>query len=173
MCVAKLVILQSSVQRTRPIKVLSAMHVERMAILQGIVWRKEGKIRKLFFSWMGHRAKLFHFSYKIKMDFHDLLKKICSLNTQPALCREDKKEAIHTLPDTSIAMELIWHTVIHYIWWTFYSPKNKKVPGWIHNCQQWTQQSVSVCHPNKNYVAELCILCFGGLWWYCSKGHFS
>ncbi len=39
------------------------------------------------------------------MDFHDLLKKIGSLDIQVALCKGDKKEAIHTLPDTSIAAE--------------------------------------------------------------------
>jgi len=49
---------------------------------------------------MGHKARQRHFSHKRRMGYRDLFKKIGSLETQLALLKGNKEEAIHTLPDT-------------------------------------------------------------------------
>ncbi len=51
---------------------------------------------------MGHKARQCHFSHKRRMGYRDLIKKIGSLETQLALLKGNKEEAIHTLPDTAL-----------------------------------------------------------------------
>ncbi len=51
---------------------------------------------------MGHKARQCHFSHKRRMGYRDFIKKIGSLETQLALLKGNKEEAIHTLPDTTL-----------------------------------------------------------------------
>ncbi len=51
---------------------------------------------------LGHKARQCHFSHKRRMGYCDLFKKIDSLETQLALLKRNKEEAIHTLPDTAL-----------------------------------------------------------------------
>jgi len=77
------------------IKALSVMHVDRMVTLPDIVWRIEGKIRKLCVLHLGKWDTKQHRT----MGFCDLFKKISSLETYLAMLNGNK-DAIHTLPDT-------------------------------------------------------------------------
>ncbi len=45
---------------------------------------------------MGHKARQCHFSHKRRMGYRDLFKKIVCLETQFALLKGNKEEAIHT-----------------------------------------------------------------------------
>ncbi len=51
---------------------------------------------------MRHKARQCHFSHKRRVGHCDLFKKIGSIETQLALLKGNKEEAIHTLPDTAL-----------------------------------------------------------------------